>query len=641
MKSVSEIRAAWLAQLLSTAAADRSAAESAIRRLYVAATFPEPRHFLWFDSPYEAAWAVAPLIVPHHFLWAQNLASGRLSRDARARVDRARAALGERLGAGDWTAVLVAVGGPRGMSLQSPPVPSRILHTQFTYVRMGLSDDMSALFVAPNENDALYRAEDRLWGGNRGALHSALYAGITESIVGQSFVNDYPFHRMADDEERVGDREPPAILRAAWDVARSAGMWWPFEHAAILSERPAELYVNEQSLLHRADGPAAVFRDGTRVFAWNGKAVPEKWIMQPDTVPARESKGFDPTFAAHVASRAGPTAKGAKKKAKPGSILKAILPADPAARLEQLRTHAGGTLPRYDRYVAGAHREVWQELLALGDGAREDPHAADALAVAYETMRRVESNVRTLVERLTAMGYTFGMSEAGPVEFAVGGGPQGTARMDLNQLMQQLSGSAGVANSPQLSGLFNMMTKARELLAGQAAARAKHEKQPPASRAHVPPPPDIHKRIADFETEYGTLPLSLRAFYAVVGEVNLIGRHPAIDPKDNTVATDPLVVYALDEGAVEYDDEDEEGESPRAITIAPDDLHKANMSGGDPYEMAIPDLRADGELASERHGLFFVDYLRLSFRFGGFPGYDGIENVPAELAQLRAGLVEF
>lgn len=77
------------------------------------------------------------------------------------------------------------------------------------------------------------------------------------------------------------------------------------------------------------------------------------------------------------------------------------------------------------------------------------------------------------------------------------------------------------------------------------------------------------------------------------------------------------------------------------VTIAPDDLHKADTSGGDPYEMAIPDLRADGELLNERHDLFFVDYLRLCFRFGGFPGYDGRAEVPAELGTLSAGLIEF
>jgi hypothetical protein len=60
-----------------------------------------------------------------------------------------------------------------------------------------------------------------------------------------------------------------------------------------------------------------------------------------------------------------------------------------------------------------------------------------------------------------------------------------------------------------------------------------------------------------------------------------------------------------------------------------------------PYEMAIHDPRADGELVNERHHLFFVDYLRLCFELGGFPGYDGARKLPAEIAGLKAGLIEF
>ena len=57
--------------------------------------------------------------------------------------------------------------------------------------------------------------------------------------------------------------------------------------------------------------------------------------------------------------------------------------------------------------------------------------------------------------------------------------------------------------------------------------------------------------------------------------------------------------------------------------------------------MAIPDARADGELLHERHGLFFVDYLRLCFEYGGFPGYEGRAEAPAELQHLKARLLEF
>jgi hypothetical protein len=59
MKSLSELRSEWLEHLLSTASADRPRAEAAVRRLYKAADLPEPRHFLWFDSPFSASWVVA------------------------------------------------------------------------------------------------------------------------------------------------------------------------------------------------------------------------------------------------------------------------------------------------------------------------------------------------------------------------------------------------------------------------------------------------------------------------------------------------------------------------------------------------------------------------------------------------------
>ena len=326
-----------------------------------------------------------------------------------------------------------------------------------------------------------------------------------------------------------------------------------------------------------------------------------------------------------------------KKRAKPASILKTALPLDPTARLEQLRAHADGKLPLYDRYVAGAYRDVWRELVSLGDTVREDAHVADALAVAYETMRRVQVNVRTLVERLTAMQYTFGMPD-GPLDVAFGG-PEGVTRMGFDQLVRRVIGSGKTPNIPGLPNLADMMAKARDLIAAQGTGKQEARER---ARAHTQPPPDIHDQIVSFEREYVVLPLSLRTFYEVVGEVNLIGSHPTLAPTDHAIAPDPLVVYALDEGALEYDDEEDEEEGrPSAITIAPDDLHKANTSGGDAYAMAVPDLRADGELLNERHKLFFVDYLRLSFQFGGFPGYDGAAVVPQEISALKAGLLDF
>ena len=46
-----------------------------------------------------------------------------------------------------------------------------------------------------------------------------------------------------------------------------------------------------------------------------------------------------------------------------------------------------------------------QDRFALGVAVREDPHATDALAGAYEIMGRVEANVRTVSNRLVQSGF--------------------------------------------------------------------------------------------------------------------------------------------------------------------------------------------------------------------------------------------
>ena len=535
-----------------------------------AAGFKVPQHFVWFDSPHAASWALA-VVVARSYPWTVTLAPASLTRAERAQLDEARATLGAALGANDEQRLVAAFGAARISSLVFPPDPRNLFSGVLLNERYELNDDVTSMVRI--HDDDLERAESHFWRGARAVLQSGMYAK-TGSLITQSYLNDHWFSMMADDEERIGDRAAPPFLSATFDVARSAGLWWPFERVVIFSERPAELHFNDQQLLHNADGPAIVYRDGVRVYAWNGKAVPERWIMEPDVVPPKEYKGFDPTFRKHVESRGGKQKASSTppkaRRAKPTSILQVQLPTSHAARLAQLREYAGGTLPLFDRYVAGDHETVWKQLVALGQSVREDSNAADALAVAYETMHRVEQNVRTLVDRLTGMGYRFSAKPA----------------------------------------------------------------------PHVPPTTGAQKQVADFEKQFGAIPLSVRAFYEVVGEVNLIGTDPAIDPPGNTVPTDPLVVYGLDERLVEYDQEDGDGE-PNAITIAPDDLHKADTSGGDPYEVAIPDLRADGELLNERHRLFFVDYLRLCFKFGGFPGYEAMGIIPAELGRLSAGLVPF
>jgi hypothetical protein len=64
-------------------------------------------------------------------------------------------------------------------------------------------------------------------------------------------------------------------------------------------------------------------------------------------------------------------------------------------------------MTRLDRYRNGAHAEVWEELIALGDDASDSQHAEEVRAVAQETMRRLRVSAERLAASLTAAGVTF------------------------------------------------------------------------------------------------------------------------------------------------------------------------------------------------------------------------------------------
>jgi hypothetical protein len=159
-------------------------------------------------------------------------------------------------------------------------------------------------------------------------------------------------------------------------------------------------------------------------------------------------------------------------------------------------------------------------------------------------------------------------------------------------------------------------------------------------QAFVPPPADIVVQLDRLEARVGRLPFALRCWFEEVGLVNLIGRHPTWKYD----YTDPLVIEApVDFVESEY----EQWEADRGtawdrgafvIDLAPDYLHKANVSGGAPYSMAVGNEGIDGLFLWEPHQTTFVNYLRICFRWGGFPGLRGY-SPPPELERLTRDLL--
>jgi hypothetical protein len=78
-------------------------------------------------------------------------------------------------------------------------------------------------------------------------------------------------------------------------------------------------------------------------------------------------------------------------------------------------------------------------------------------------------------------------------------------------------------------------------------------------------------------------------------------------------------------------------EFPYLVPIAPDDVHKDNVSGGMWYNLSVPAIADDPPLNDERHRTTFVSYLELAVRWGGFPGLDRCPEHSWPVREILAG----
>jgi hypothetical protein len=303
------------------------------------------------------------------------------------------------------------------------------------------------------------------------------------------------------------------------------------------------------------------------------------------------------------------------------ALLFVRLPESHPERLAFLRSYAR-ELPIFERYVAGQRREAWAELEGLGDSIRSEQHLADAWAVALETMERARQNVMSVIERLKALGYRFHTSAFGSWESA----PESPENAPV-----------GLPPDPKApSDPANQRNHMREML---GIKEPQTELFPP----HAPPGRFVTEQLARLESRAGELPLSLRAWFQVVGAVNLIGVHPRIAPNDGKGQGDPLFVTPLDLvlediGVWQCNPESSESHS-YLLPVSPDRFSKLGFAGGQAYSVRLPVLAADAPFKNERHQLSFLNYLRLSFEFGGFAGWADADEPPDEIKRVAAGLL--
>ena len=276
-----------------------------------------------------------------------------------------------------------------------------------------------------------------------------------------------------------------------------------------------------------------------------------------------------------------------------------------------------------ERYEAGDRVAVWDELRGLGSEVFDPALLGEATAVADATMRRVVTNIQLLAARLTASHYRF------------------SAAYDWNRSRRHAP--------PEVRNRYDPRTWGGDAswLDGQEVDEHRYQWWPPDS--------SIEDKLARARRLVGPLPIALDAYWRHVGPVDLSGSFPDWDPPANEFEglardvtprfTDPL--ESLGVGMVlDYVDDDgnlilsRHGDDRWTVQWAADELTKAGISGGC-YEIQVPDLVADPISFGHRHrpGITLVEYLRLTFEWGGFPGFEFNPPVPPEIAMLRTGLL--
>jgi hypothetical protein len=174
--------------------------------------------------------------------------------------------------------------------------------------------------------------------------------------------------------------------------------------------------------------------------------------------------------------------------------------------------------------------------------------------------------------------------------------------------------------------------------------------------AWAPRSATLSTEIERIESAVGCpVPLTLRAFWTVVGGVYWkFTEDDAIDDFWRGLplrTADPLCLdaagtawWCITEWQEHVAASHAEVVGPAQLHLAPNYLHKANISGGPAYCFSIPNGEVVAVLEHEAHALPFVEYLRRCFRWAGFPRLGGVE-LSAEgrrtLEQLSRGLEPF
>jgi hypothetical protein len=446
----------WRKWINSTEPADRFLAEEAVRYTYRMAGVSEPENFLWFEDLRECFLALEQLSSFRECTWM-------LPEDAQPIREEIRERLRQRMGLDSWAQVLDTLGPEhtpnRYEERRHLGIPISVAVPNHGSLHAGLPTAIGNPVTACGEIESAAAAVQKEAFAYYSQLRNLASQSAGPGISGHPGISvpyavyyHYRFDFLFRHEclLSVLGEQASAPYEGLCRALQYVGPWWAFTNAAILCERPVCVQHDGEGRLHNEHGPALVFRNGVEFWAWHGT-----W-----TTPSALSKPL-----ALKKPRAAPR----RRLRHP---LEIELPDDHEARLAALRVY--GPLRFLDRYLGGEYETVWEELVASGARVREQPLAADAWAVALETMERVRRNLLGLINHLTAAGHEFTPPPRDKV-------------------------------MPFQLGRLNLLL----------------DRKPKRWTPYRPPESGLRHRLRRLEKDAGDLPLSLRAWYHAVGSIAL------------------------------------------------------------------------------------------------------------------------
>ncbi len=289
------------------------------------------------------------------------------------------------------------------------------------------------------------------------------------------------------------------------------------------------------------------------------------------------------------------------------------------------------------RYHDGQYKEVWDELMQLEEAVFEEPLYTDALAVARATMQRVRINIERLISRLLKKQFVFGYD---------------------HRLQEQLVYALTSSLERGRYGEMHEWVVEQPLVFWSARQREEEHVEEQELLVQHPDPFLVRlfdeDRVQDQQARQpqhllgqlgNCIPLSIRAWFEEIAAINFFGYHPyweqlvrSFRPFGATTSSsylmshcDPLQIRAFDEQQWQHVSDCCHRRQSSRFELAPD-RHGKEYYGGtsSPYSIDLPQARIDALMPTEYDTRTFVEYLRVSMAWAGFPGMMHWPQVPQE-----------